>query len=87
MKKNNKQEKNAAALSGVLAVSGAGSYALGRSTEKDFMKLVKKPEDAKAIADKLGKAKSMKRWGAGMAIASTLPAGYAYYEHKKNKKK
>ena len=53
MKKNNKQEKNAAALAGTMAVGGVGTYALGKSVEKDFMKLVKKPEDAKAIADKL----------------------------------
>lgn len=86
MKKNNKQEKNAAALAGTMAIGGVGTYALGKSVEKDFMKLVKKPEDAKAIADKLNRTKSMKRWGKGLMIASTLPAGYAYYEHRKNKK-
>lgn len=87
MKKNNKQEKNAVAIGGTLAAAGTGSYLLGKSVEKDFMKLVKSPEDAKAIADKLGRAKSMKNWGKGMVAASTIPLGYAYYEHRKNKKK
>lgn len=82
-----KQTKNAATLGGVLAAGGAGTYALGKSVEKDFMKLVKKPGDVEAIADKLGRAKSMKNWGKGMMAAAALPAGYALYQHKKNKKK
>ena len=82
MKKNNKQEKNAAALAGTMAVGGVGTYALGKSVEKDFKKLVKKTEDAKAIADKLNRTKSMKRWGKGLMIGIQIDSSLNPFDIK-----